>query len=300
MKRDVTRGGRRTQRGAMDDAVAGARRYFMNNLKDSQKQLRIDLLLGLAGYDTLQDINKNACSDKNNSEDVTNSNTEKINVDKVTNTQRRLFQYAPRVLRLARIKQLLHSKVFAPLIPDATLSATSTNTHSKNTTLPSLPSVRESGAAKDLTSDNVIAEESAPDIMSRSSLVITTKNQSSAMKIIDVNSTIEDASKENVMSPISSIDTLLSEMLHDVSTAETIIAPKFQRVKKVRQVKKEESKQVPKRYQVNYLERVKSHDKPAILPTKRSEVQNWVKRAVNSSYLKLALAFAIALGIISR
>ena len=246
MKRDVTRGGRRTQRGAMDDAVAGARRYFMNNLKDSQKQLGIDLLLGLAEYQTLQDIHNNVSGDNNSSEDVTNSNTEKMNEGK-ERTQRKLFQYAPRVLRLARIKELLHSRVFAPLIPDATLTATS-HTHPKSTTLPGLPSVRKSGAAQDLTSDNTIANESAPDVMSSSSHVITTANQPTTTEITNAHSAIEDASKENVMSPISSIDAVLSEMLHDISTAETIIAPKLQRVKKVRQVKKEESKHLPKKY----------------------------------------------------
>eukprot|EP01032_Pedospumella_encystans_P017612 gene17612-20065_t len=233
MKRDVTRGGRRTQRGAMDDAVAGARRYFMNNLKDSQKQLGIDLLLGLAEYHTLQDINNNVSGDSDRSEDDTNSSTVKINEDTVSK-QRKLFQYAPRGLRLARIKQLLHSGVFTPLIPDATLSATSTHTHSKNTTLPRLPSMRKSGAVEDLTSDNSIAEEPAPDIMSSSSPVITITNHSTTTRIIDVNGARKDASKESVMGQISSIDAVLTEMLHDISTAEAIEALQIQRVKKVK------------------------------------------------------------------
>jgi hypothetical protein len=50
MKRDVTRSGVRTQRGAMDDAISGARRYFANNLRDLRRQLGIDVLLGLARY----------------------------------------------------------------------------------------------------------------------------------------------------------------------------------------------------------------------------------------------------------
>jgi hypothetical protein len=50
MKRDVTRSGVRTQRGAVDDAISGARRYFANNLRDLRRQLGIDVLLGLARY----------------------------------------------------------------------------------------------------------------------------------------------------------------------------------------------------------------------------------------------------------
>jgi hypothetical protein len=53
MKRDVTRNGVRTQRGAVDDAMAAARRYFTNNLRDLRKQLGIDTLLGLAPYEEL-------------------------------------------------------------------------------------------------------------------------------------------------------------------------------------------------------------------------------------------------------
>jgi hypothetical protein len=53
MKRDVTRNGVRTQRGAVDDAVAAARRYFTNNLRDVRKQLGVDTLLGLASYEEL-------------------------------------------------------------------------------------------------------------------------------------------------------------------------------------------------------------------------------------------------------
>jgi hypothetical protein len=53
MKRDVTRSGVRTQRGAMDDAISGARRYFANNLRDLRRQLGIDVLLGWARYSDL-------------------------------------------------------------------------------------------------------------------------------------------------------------------------------------------------------------------------------------------------------
>lgn len=53
MKRDVTQNGVRTQRGAVDDAMSAAQRFFGNNLRDQHKQLGIDLLLGLADYETL-------------------------------------------------------------------------------------------------------------------------------------------------------------------------------------------------------------------------------------------------------
>lgn len=53
MKRDVTQNGVRTQRGAVDDAMSAAQRFFVNNLRDEHKQLGIDLLLGLANYETL-------------------------------------------------------------------------------------------------------------------------------------------------------------------------------------------------------------------------------------------------------
>lgn len=59
MKRDVTRNGVRTQRGAVDDAMAAARRYFANNLRDLRRQLGIDVLLGLARY---QDLAHHSCA----------------------------------------------------------------------------------------------------------------------------------------------------------------------------------------------------------------------------------------------
>ena len=46
MKRDVTKIGKRTKKGALDDALSGAKRYFVNNYKDTEKQAGIDLLLG--------------------------------------------------------------------------------------------------------------------------------------------------------------------------------------------------------------------------------------------------------------
>lgn len=46
MKRDVTRTGVRTQQGAIDDAVSGMKRYYVNNYKDWRRQLGVDLMLG--------------------------------------------------------------------------------------------------------------------------------------------------------------------------------------------------------------------------------------------------------------
>ncbi|KAJ1422531.1 SacI homology domain-containing protein [Ochromonadaceae sp. CCMP2298] len=46
MKRDVTKNGVRTQKGAFDDAVSFATRYYLNNYKDESKQAGIDLMLG--------------------------------------------------------------------------------------------------------------------------------------------------------------------------------------------------------------------------------------------------------------
>ena len=47
LKRDVTREGRRTNRGAFDDGVNSAMRYYINNYKDAHRQRGVDLVLGL-------------------------------------------------------------------------------------------------------------------------------------------------------------------------------------------------------------------------------------------------------------
>ena len=46
LKRDVTRLGKRTKRGAFDDGVNSLRRYYINNYQDLDKQVGIDALLG--------------------------------------------------------------------------------------------------------------------------------------------------------------------------------------------------------------------------------------------------------------
>lgn len=47
MKRDVTRTGKRTRRGMMDDAVSFAQRYLANNYRDSAYQRALNFFLGL-------------------------------------------------------------------------------------------------------------------------------------------------------------------------------------------------------------------------------------------------------------
>ena len=51
LKRDVTRLGRRTNQGAIDDGVNSAMRYFINNYQDPSRQRGIDRLLGLVEGD---------------------------------------------------------------------------------------------------------------------------------------------------------------------------------------------------------------------------------------------------------
>lgn len=46
MKRDVTRSGQRTHKGAMDDAIASVQRHFINNWFDRDRQRGVDILLG--------------------------------------------------------------------------------------------------------------------------------------------------------------------------------------------------------------------------------------------------------------
>lgn len=46
MKRDVTRSGQRTHKGAMDDAIASMQRHFINNWLDRDRQRGVDILLG--------------------------------------------------------------------------------------------------------------------------------------------------------------------------------------------------------------------------------------------------------------
>lgn len=51
LKRDVTRHGRRTQKGALDDGINSMLRYYINNFKDRRRQRGVDLILGLADSD---------------------------------------------------------------------------------------------------------------------------------------------------------------------------------------------------------------------------------------------------------
>jgi hypothetical protein len=63
LKRDVTKYGKRTTRGAINDGVNSARRYFINNYHDEKNQLGLDLILG----NSIQIDNKSL---KNNKNDV--------------------------------------------------------------------------------------------------------------------------------------------------------------------------------------------------------------------------------------
>ena len=46
LKRDVTRMGKRTRQGVLDDGMISAKRYFINNFKDPRYQRALDLILG--------------------------------------------------------------------------------------------------------------------------------------------------------------------------------------------------------------------------------------------------------------
>jgi hypothetical protein len=46
MKRDLTRHGRRTLSGVLQDGVSFAWRYFLGNFRDSERQRGIDMVLG--------------------------------------------------------------------------------------------------------------------------------------------------------------------------------------------------------------------------------------------------------------
>lgn len=46
LKRDVTITGKRTKIGAVEDALASATRYYINNWRDVDRQIGIDFLLG--------------------------------------------------------------------------------------------------------------------------------------------------------------------------------------------------------------------------------------------------------------
>jgi hypothetical protein len=46
LKRDVTRKGKRTRQGVLDDGMNSAKRYFINNFKDPRYQRALDMILG--------------------------------------------------------------------------------------------------------------------------------------------------------------------------------------------------------------------------------------------------------------
>eukprot|EP01033_Poteriospumella_lacustris_P000157 gene158-104_t len=64
MKRDVTRTGKRTRRGMMDDAVSFAQRYLANNYRDSAYQRALNFFLGLdIDYNNLVKLEDNEWSE---------------------------------------------------------------------------------------------------------------------------------------------------------------------------------------------------------------------------------------------
>lgn len=60
MKRDVTKTGKRTSRGMMDDAVSFAKRYITNTYQDHINQRGIDLLIGSTHLQPLNPIMTNS------------------------------------------------------------------------------------------------------------------------------------------------------------------------------------------------------------------------------------------------
>lgn len=83
LKRDFTRTGKRTKRGAMNDGVYSLQRYYLNNFIDADRQEGMDLLVGSTqfniipseGYDDssrthlLQELSNRRIKRKNNDED---------------------------------------------------------------------------------------------------------------------------------------------------------------------------------------------------------------------------------------
>jgi hypothetical protein len=59
LKRDVTRLGKRTNQGAFDDGVNSAKRYFINNYQDEERQRGIDIVLGFVSGDGMQNTVRN-------------------------------------------------------------------------------------------------------------------------------------------------------------------------------------------------------------------------------------------------
>jgi hypothetical protein len=52
MKRDLTRHGRRTLSGVLQDGAAFAWRYFLGNFRDAERQRGIDMVLGVHNQTT--------------------------------------------------------------------------------------------------------------------------------------------------------------------------------------------------------------------------------------------------------
>lgn len=146
MKRDVTRGGKRTQRGAVDDAVAGARRFFENNVRDSHRQLGVDLLLGLVPLRALKARGVGGSGTSGNDSALVSGRSVPV--------RRLLRQYAPWSNRLASIRRLLSSSILNPphastaSLSNSTASAANSTTGAINREIPrKAPRVRGKTAA---------------------------------------------------------------------------------------------------------------------------------------------------------
>ena len=89
LKRDVTRLGKRTHKGAFDDGFNSAMRYYINNYQDEDRQIGVDALLGYIngeGVDitTTQKISMQLKETVDNRDDNRNNNIEnKLNIENV-------------------------------------------------------------------------------------------------------------------------------------------------------------------------------------------------------------------------
>lgn len=62
LKGDFTRTGERTKRGALNDGVNSLQRYYLNNFLDADRQEGMDLLVGFAGFSTVDTLDESSRS----------------------------------------------------------------------------------------------------------------------------------------------------------------------------------------------------------------------------------------------
>jgi len=68
LKRDFTRFGKRTKKGALDDGMNSLQRYYLNNFLDADRQEGLDLLTGFQGFSSSTEENIGADDDSADSE----------------------------------------------------------------------------------------------------------------------------------------------------------------------------------------------------------------------------------------